>query len=303
MIGRLALSGLILVLFLGLGRSADAAPMNAMAGFEGLDIDFRSEAFASDCLHRSSCTKSPGDLSTRVTVAAGADTRLYWDDTDGFGILGGENDEIDGSEQLTISFQQGTPFALSGIALTDLFMPTDGGPRGEEALVQFFFNDEEVGPAGGMRFDQADDNIYGASLFSLDEILKVDKIVFSSTGDFNDEYSVAGLSGVLQSDPDLPAELPPEVVSTLPPTRDTPRPAAPPSGDGNVGQTPENDETPGTGGPDGETEPGEPTAPPQTSPSPIADQQPQPVSAPATLLLILAGLAGLFGLRRSCRPA
>lgn len=279
--------------------------MTGVAGFGGLDIDLRSETFASACLGRSSCTNNL--QGKQITVGATRDTQLYWDNTDGFGIMGGENDEIDGSEQLTISFQQGTPFALSAIALTDLFMATDGGPGGEEALVQFYFNGEEVGPIGGMRFTQADDNIYGASLFNLDEILNVDKVVFRSTGDFNDEYSVAGLSGVLQPDPDLTSELSPELVATLPLPSQVPGPSNSPPGT-NPSSGEEEAGLPDGGSPGSETETGGPTTSqppqPQQPSSPVATgPEPQPVPAPASLLLVLTGLAGLFGLRRRCRSA
>lgn len=209
MVGRLAIAGALLAILPGWPDSADAARVPEFPAFNGLGLDLRAPEFASNCANQSICTKTPSGFSN-VAVSANDGRSLFWDRHDGFGILGGEDDEIDGGEQLTVSFGQGTGFGLSGIALTNLFMPDDGGADGEEAFVQLFFNGEEVGPSGGLHFTQTDANIFGATLLSLEEIVTVDTIIFRSSGELDDEYSVAGLAGVLEPDPDMPIVLPPD---------------------------------------------------------------------------------------------
>jgi len=207
MMGRLAIAGALLAALPGWPSSASAAPVPGIPAFNGLGLDLRAQEFASNCANQSICTKSPGGFSN-VAISANGGRSLFWDHHDGFGIQGGEDDEIDGGEQLTVSFGQGTAFGLSGIALTDLFMPDDGGTNGEEAFVQLFFNGEEVGPSGGLHLTQTDANVFGATLLSLEEIVTVDTIIFRSSGELDDEYAVAGLAGVLEPDSDMPTVLP-----------------------------------------------------------------------------------------------
>jgi hypothetical protein len=54
-----------------------------------------------------------------LTVSANGNRNLYWDAQDGIGILGGEGDEVDRQERLTISFSQSV--SLLDFGLTDLF--------------------------------------------------------------------------------------------------------------------------------------------------------------------------------------
>jgi len=67
---------------------------------------------------------------------------LYRDNTDGYGIQGGEWDEIDRSELLTVWFADGffddAANWLTGVLLTDLFPTPDGGPNGEAGWVKLF---------------------------------------------------------------------------------------------------------------------------------------------------------------------
>lgn len=71
-----------------------------------------------------------------VTVTANPGASLYWDAQDGLGIRGGEPDEVDRAERMTVSFSQSV--SLLDFGLTDLFTENnyrengfyslDGGP-------------------------------------------------------------------------------------------------------------------------------------------------------------------------------
>ena len=99
-----------------------------------LDIDFRDH------------TEWGGFASTSysndgVTVDANG-RRLWRDNRDGYGILGGEWDEIDRQEMLTVWFDDeffdDPGNWLTGVLLTDLFPARDGGPGGEAGWVTLF---------------------------------------------------------------------------------------------------------------------------------------------------------------------
>ncbi|QEE36009.1 hypothetical protein FTO60_09975 [Octadecabacter sp. SW4] len=100
-------------------------------------IDFRDAAF-SVCFEQRSCevgvsiprSSSNDPLELTVAVAAERDTgilegwqpaELYWDPVDGFGVLGGgQNDEIDFNERLTISLSE--PLNIQGMWFSDMFI-------------------------------------------------------------------------------------------------------------------------------------------------------------------------------------
>ena len=67
----------------------------------------------------------PG-LDLTISASGGAGT-LWWDANDGFGVRGGENDEIDYGETLTLSFSQ--PVTLNSFTLYDLFKEPDDRGR------------------------------------------------------------------------------------------------------------------------------------------------------------------------------
>lgn len=64
-------------------------------------------------------------VGTFLTVSS-IPTNLYWDSTDGFGVTGGENDEVDGSEVLTFTFSK--EVTLNSIGITDLFHESTSHP-------------------------------------------------------------------------------------------------------------------------------------------------------------------------------
>ncbi len=95
-------------------------------------------------------------------------------------------------ETLTVDFY--TPRAVTGVWLTDLFQAPDGGPDGEEAIVELykdsillhtfmgvgFGGEEPLGTNNGGKFGD-----FGGSFL-------VDQVIFRSVNEKNDEYSVAG---------------------------------------------------------------------------------------------------------------
>ncbi len=99
-----------------------------------LDIDFRNGAVWGG-------EGSNSFTYGGITVDANGD-RLYRDNTDGYGILGGEQDEIDREELLSIVFDAGfyaNPANwLTGVLLTDLFPANDGGSAGESGWVRLY---------------------------------------------------------------------------------------------------------------------------------------------------------------------
>lgn len=86
-------------------------------------IDFTDAAW-SGAYGQNTFTLSLPSLGFDVTVTADSSRQLYWDAQDGVGILGGgQDDEVDRSERLTVSFSQSV--SLLDFGLTDLF--NEGG--------------------------------------------------------------------------------------------------------------------------------------------------------------------------------
>ena len=139
---------------LGLANAAAvAAPIE-------LDVDFRDSAVWGG-------QGSGSFTADGVTVSANGDS-LYRDNVDGYGILGGERDEIDRDETLSVlfdaAFYAGADNWLTGVLLTDLFPSNDGGNAGEsgwvrlydggDALIQqFFFTATSFHPNGEYYLD------------------------------------------------------------------------------------------------------------------------------------------------------
>jgi hypothetical protein len=116
-------------------------------------LDFRDVAFA-ECLGQSQCsvngitvTAERRDLDGESWVSA----QIYWDPVDGFGVMGGgQNDEIDFDERLLITFEgtKGATVNIERIWLSDIFIGEDeryansdpAGPEDVEvAVIQSFF--------------------------------------------------------------------------------------------------------------------------------------------------------------------
>jgi len=125
------LSGLI-----GTAVMADVAATIIDSQLEN-NVDFRSLAFT-ECFGQTSCevdlvlpgSTAGGTMEVTLSIAAEKDgdflngwvpAEIYWDPIDGFGIMGGgQNDEIDFNERLTVSLS--TPLDVSGIWFSDMFI-------------------------------------------------------------------------------------------------------------------------------------------------------------------------------------
>ncbi len=168
--------------------------MFGMVGMaNALSIDFRDTAWGG----------ANGEQSYTVDgVTAGAagedphtDEYLYQDNTDGLGILGGENDEVDGYEWLTISLPN---LDVTGFMVTDLFAYPDGNnPQGEHGEVYLFNGSSEL---GHYHFYGADSNqgngeqniAFGGVIAGVTSMQFYTN--FTAPGsDAGHEYSVAGI--------------------------------------------------------------------------------------------------------------
>jgi len=203
------------------------------------DIDFRNQNRWGSGHGQTSITRNIDGTTlftptptVDVTVSAWNDTRtansvwssgystdtLYWDNQtrDGFGIQGGENDEIDRKEFMTVDFN--VAVMLEGVYLTDLFKPQDGGAAGEKAWVELWLGTNLLGTyafqsGNDLSINENNGGYYGA--FGVDQpgqhAVTLDKVIFRSTGlstYTNDEYSVAGFRGYPVTAIPLPAALP-----------------------------------------------------------------------------------------------
>jgi hypothetical protein len=164
--------------------SAMATPIGT--GLNG-QIDFRSNIYNVPCNGKTGCTVGNITLTPNPTNTGG----LYWDSTDGLGVRGGENDEINYPETLTVTFASSVN--LAGIWFTDLFMAPDGGSDGETAKVTLFLGASNLGSFTFNANEPAPDVNNGERYGSFGSGVTVNKIVFSAMNQCNDEYSVAGI--------------------------------------------------------------------------------------------------------------
>jgi hypothetical protein len=135
-----------------------------------------------------------------VTVDANGNL-LYRDNTDGYGIRGGEWDEIDREEIFTVWFED-TFFDdpanwLTGVLLTDLFPASDGGRNGEAGWVTLF---DDLNTVVAEFFVNAVEYVANGEFYlEFGGAYAVDHIVFTAyVGDdgryTGSEYSVAGFT-------------------------------------------------------------------------------------------------------------
>ncbi len=127
--------------------------------------------------------------------------KLYWDNTDGLGILGGEPDEIDSTEQLQIGFEDG--IYTTGIWITDLFTDPDGGSDGENGQVTLTFLDgaDQIFDFSGL-FKPGQGN--GELFVDFHGVYNIKSALFSVPGGPNskgDEFSVAGFTAAPVPEP------------------------------------------------------------------------------------------------------
>ncbi len=165
---------------------ANADPIGT--GLDG-QIDFRTAPFSA-CNNLSDCVV--GNMTFQGTANDLDDPApIWWDSTDGFGIIGGqENDEIDGmnGERLRVIFD--TPELLIGVWFTDLF--SGGGDPVENAATQLVLADGTI-----LDFNTAGTDPRGSSngevFLNFGSALLVSRIRFGTPSQENDDHSVAGL--------------------------------------------------------------------------------------------------------------
>lgn len=121
-------------------------------------------------------------------------SRLYQDNIDGLGVLGGEPDEIDHAEQILVTFSGG--MNLRGLWVTDLFQYPDGAgnPWGEHGTV--LINGSYLFNFYGNDSDQANGEQYidfGGPYLVISALFSV--LPYGQNYTDND-YSVAGFVGV-----------------------------------------------------------------------------------------------------------
>lgn len=175
----------ILAVFVGLFATLGTA--------NALPIDFRD----------SSTWGGAGDGSYShggITVHANGN-RLYRDNTDGYGIRGGEWDEIDRAEMLTVYFEESfyddAANWLTGVLLTDLFPTPDGGPNGEAGWVTLF---DSAGNMIETFFVNAIEYVANGEFYlDFNGSYAPDHVVFTAfvdplLGYTGSEYSVAGFT-------------------------------------------------------------------------------------------------------------
>lgn len=193
------------------GATASSVP-TVIPTVGGIELDFRTAPWSAGNSDPSIQLLNQGDFGDVTVSAANASgpRNLWWDNRDGFGIRGGENDEIDKTEQLTVEFSNLT--LLEGIWFTDLFNSDNDGPangNSEQAIVEFFASGFSVGVLTFFGEELLNGSNNGELFGSIGALAHtvVDKIVFSSTGLGGDEYSVAGIEGYPVPVP-VPAALP-----------------------------------------------------------------------------------------------
>lgn len=153
--------------------------------------------------------------SRNVTISANNPNKLYRDNSDGFGIRGNENDEVDADEVLTIAFEGGWIPTFLGI--TDLFKASDGQSDGEEVVLRGFLDDILVFDLKGNAHDGIDGGWAlgsgnGEIVFILPGV-EIDYLEFHSVEAFdlgdesNDEFSVALIAGTSPSEIPEPGAL------------------------------------------------------------------------------------------------
>ncbi len=153
-------------------------------------VDFRSDGW------------SGADKKKKYTVdgvkakARGGDKKLYWDNIDGLGIYGGENDEIDNCESLKIK----AGMYVTGMWITDLFKASDGGNDGEcgKVVIKGKNNEKTTIEFTG-KWAPGINN--GELEVIFDKKLWLNKAVFSAIGRCGDEFSVAGFTAAPVPEP------------------------------------------------------------------------------------------------------
>lgn len=170
---------------------AHSAAVTHSGHTDGMTVDFRTSAW--------SAAQGLTEFTLGgVTVKAhnpGATGKIFHDSIDGLGVYHAWDSnfsELDYGEKLTLTFA--TPMKIGKIYLTDLYKGNDGGPDGEEGVIKVTLTDNSI--LSMSAWGNAADQVNGAATLSFADMLggqSVKSIEFLSNGEYNDDYSVAGL--------------------------------------------------------------------------------------------------------------
>ncbi len=159
-------------------------------------IDFGSPAWTP------AANNQPSFTVADVTAVAGPAGSLLFaaDPADGLGVKGGEIDEVDGKEYLTILFANAT--ALQSVTLTDLFnKDNEGGDgshpvKGEVGYLSLWLNNVQVGST--ITFYGINSALGGVAAGNGVQVLNVGGVAVDAikfwAGGKRDEFSVKALS-------------------------------------------------------------------------------------------------------------
>ena len=168
-------------------------------------IDFRNQLFSAANYQHSFSTVIDGIAFTITAEVDGAPSggtaSLWWDSKDGLGIRHNyENDEIEGTERLRLSFEN--TIGLSEIYVADLFVERGFSETGffqiDSGAVSAFDAESLMGTDGN--------KANGEHLITIDPAIPVNDIVFFSPGRINGQNHEFALLGF--TDPPLPAPEP-----------------------------------------------------------------------------------------------
>jgi hypothetical protein len=166
-----------------------AGSASAIPALGDIAIDFRTSDWAAG--HGQNAYTFDG---TTVTAAQPAGALLYRDNKDGFGIQGGEFDEIDGDERLSVSFDGSR--LITGVWITDLFGSPDGqgSYMGEIGFVDLYFGNATSANQTKIFFGTDSDQNNGEQYVKFDNPFAISWVQFEAINVRGHEFSVAGFS-------------------------------------------------------------------------------------------------------------
>ena len=159
-------------------------------------IDFRDSLFSAANNQHSFSTVVDGigfTITAEVAGAPGGGTAtLWWDSKDGLGIRHNyENDEIEGTERLRLSFDN--TIGLSEIFVSDLFVEGDYSEIGYYQIdngVTFAFDAQSLMGTDGNKAN-------GEHLITIDPVIPVNDLLFFAPGNIggrNHEFALLGFT-------------------------------------------------------------------------------------------------------------
>ena len=166
---------------------------------DDLAIDFRSAEWKGA---NGWSVYTVGNVTVRAYDAdnLGWNAKLYQDEVDGLGVLGGEDDEMDRYEFIWVHIKGG--MMLNGVCITDLFDAPDGGDTGEKGQMLFSALGGSVHFSQFYGSDANQDN--GEIWIDFGDEFLVSDAVFGTypwPGYDGNEFSVAGFTAAAVPEP------------------------------------------------------------------------------------------------------